>query len=95
MPIRFPRMHIAQSVVNRILNTANQVQPSETIMPHLPDVPDPSEEGEAISAALATPPGDMHTPAGAEAAMLEAALSGTSPADALAIQGVIENAENG
>lgn len=94
--IRFPRMHIAQSVVNRIINTANQVRPQQDLPPpHVPAVPDPGEQGEKIEDALSTSPGPMHSPAGAEAAMLEAALSGTSPASALAIQGVIEDAETG
>lgn len=53
--IKFPKMHIASSVVNRILNIADGVN-AAVISPSLPaDVPDPSISGGGLDAALATP----------------------------------------
>lgn len=62
MPIRFPKMHIAESVSNRILNLADDMraggfmQPklAEPSMPELP--PAPTLEGAQLDAQLATPP---------------------------------------
>ena len=86
--MRFPKMHIAQSVTNRIMNIANKVQPAtgQATMP--PAVPQPQAMGKAIDQALAQPPGAMAAPPGAEGIVTAAALEGSSPAEALAIQGV-------
>lgn len=59
MPIRFPRMHIADSVVNRILNAADGLgitpRPSPT-----PDVPLGDEPlGAAIERASTEPTPDL------------------------------------
>lgn len=57
MPIKFPRMHIANSVVNRILNIADGIEesaPSVSVAP--PVVPDTVEaQSTVLDAALATP----------------------------------------
>jgi hypothetical protein len=92
--LKFPRMHIAQSVVNRIINIANQVQPSSEPAPIdlIPNVPDPTAQGAAIDAAISTPPGAAAMPPGGEDAMLAASLEGASPAEAVAVQGVIDDA---
>ena len=85
--IRFPRMHIAQSVANRILNVANGVGQSNKAPPSLPE---PLPMGQALDQALTTPPQPMAMPDGGEDAMTTAAMEGTSPAAAAAVQGVIE-----
>lgn len=57
MSIRFPKMHIAQSVVNRILNVADGIQPSPTPAPP-PAAPDPAQvavQGAAIDYKLHSP----------------------------------------
>ena len=56
MPIKFPRMHIAASVVNRILNAADGLEsaaPGRPVSP--PDVPDTFLQGEQLDSALAAP----------------------------------------
>lgn len=90
--MRFPKMHIAQSVTNRIMNLANSVAPRIEVDRAAPAVPDPSQMGVAIDQALAQPPGQMAAPEGAEAAVIGAALDGTSSADELAQLGVIDDA---
>jgi hypothetical protein len=59
---KFPRIHIAESVVNRILNINDTLQAGkemEGIQGSMPDappsVPDPTLEGGAINMALAKP----------------------------------------
>lgn len=60
MGIRFPRMHVAESVVNRILNTAESLQRSQigfSVPPRTPEpaVPDTVKQGVELDAALAQP----------------------------------------
>lgn len=54
--IRFPKHHIATSVVNRILNIADEV---EARAPSMPSTPEPIQQGQALDAALAQPTPDM------------------------------------
>ena len=56
MAINFPRMHIANSVVNRILNVADGLEGAapNAATPE-PPVPDTFIEGEQLDAALAAP----------------------------------------
>lgn len=89
MAIRFPRMHIATSVQNRIINMASAIGPQVSELP-APAVPDATKEGAKLDQALSQPPGDMAAPAGAEEAVAAAALEGESPADALQVAGVLE-----
>ena len=54
--IKFPKVHIATSVVNRILNIADGLeQEAPGIAAPPPTVPDPTVEGQAIDAQLAAP----------------------------------------
>lgn len=90
--IKFPRMHIAQSVQNRILNIVNRVPPSTDLAPPLlPTVTDPTIQGEDIDAAVSAPAGGAALPPGGEDVMLAAALEGSSPADAAITQGVLND----
>jgi len=96
MAVRLPKMHIATSVVNRILNAydeINQMQaPTVPTLSEMPNVPDPSIEGanldlglEQIANAPAAAPTD---PVQSDAT--SAALLGGTPAD-----GVIANSLQG
>lgn len=87
--MRFPRIHIATSVQNRILNMADSIAPDASPQP-APLIPDASKTGAAIDAAVTTPPPVMAAPADADAITAAAALEGTSPADALGSEGVLE-----
>lgn len=70
MPIRFPRMHIAESVANRLLNLADDMRtggfipPAEPTPP--PEVPGATAlEGAKLDQALGTPPAeDLQAPPG-------------------------------
>jgi hypothetical protein len=80
--IRFPGIHIAESTSNRILNIAAGLPagvPSPVVPPVLPDV---TAEGDALNAQLQTPPVPTELPAGADGAVVGAALEGTSLTDA-------------
>lgn len=96
--IRFPRMHIATSVVNRILNAADELEtaadrrnPPATAAfrrePPVPAVPDPTIEGAELDAALRQPPGDMppleRDPASPTANAIEPVLHGGTSLDGL------------
>lgn len=59
--IKFPKMHIAESVVNRILNVADGIpaQASQAVQnPPPPIVPETAQQGAMLDAQLATPPTD-------------------------------------
>ena len=58
--IRFPRMHIAESVVNRILNAADDIQTTEMAPPNIPQMPgNVAQQGAAIDQATHAPVGDV------------------------------------
>ena len=80
--IRFPRMHMAASVTNRILNIADGMplpQPSLAAPPTLPDI---EQQGEVLDAQLETPLTPTELPAGADGAVVDAALGGENLATA-------------
>lgn len=56
MAIKFPKMHIADSVVNRIMNAANEID-IQTPISYVPDpiVPDPTIEGAQLDLKLEQP----------------------------------------
>jgi len=61
--IKFPQIHIATSVVNRILNAADDIEsrrPVRTAAPQgAPNVPDAAPLGAALDADIATPVGPV------------------------------------
>lgn len=61
MTIKFPKVHIATSVTNRILNMADGLpdQASSAIAAPEPRVPETSVIGSDLDAQLATPPGAL------------------------------------
>lgn len=67
--IRFPLMHVAQSVTNRIINVANHVN-AQVIQPSVPDLPDIQAQGQAIDAAVTAPVGAVDAPEGIEEAIV-------------------------
>jgi hypothetical protein len=80
--IPFPKVHIAQSVLNRIMNTLEETGPLSMPVAQ-PIIPDPTAEGLGIDAAVQTPaapaaalPGNEET---SEAGMVESSLNGGSP----------------
>lgn len=92
--IKFPRMHIATSVVNRILNAADEIERSRpqaaqepVAAPIAPTVPDPSVEGAALDSALQTQPPAMppleDDPASDTANAIEPILHGGTSLDGL------------
>jgi len=60
MPIRFPKMHIAQSVVNQILNVADGIPARTQAAPTLPPpaVPNTVEQSSQLDRLLAQPTSD-------------------------------------
>lgn len=80
--IRFPRINIATSTVNRILNVADGIPspvPSVVVPPALPDV---ALQGAQLDAQLQTPSATTELPAGTDGAVVGAALTGDSLTDA-------------
>ncbi len=72
--IRFPKMHLAASVSNRILNLADGL-PTPAVEPTLPPIqPDVPLQGAVLDTQLATPPVPAELPAGADGAVMGAAL---------------------
>lgn len=87
--IKFPKVHIAQSVVNRILNVADDLD-TERSAPTIdvPTVPDPAMAGARLDQALSAPPPAIPPPDGAEGDMAAAAITGSSPMDAAVLKGI-------
>ena len=87
--MRFPKMHIAQSVLNRLTNFSNGLE-SQSAPPVLPyQVPQAQEMGKALDQALAQPAQPVSAPG--EDVAVAAALEGTSPAEALTMEGVLND----
>jgi hypothetical protein len=82
MTIRFPKMHIAESVANRILNIADGVPSSPSLPMAAPVPPDVPAQGVTLDTQLATPPAATELPAGADGALVGAALAGDDLANA-------------
>lgn len=83
--IKFPRVHIATSVVNRILNVADGISATSGTRTE-PSVPDPTLEGAALTARLAEqvpPVGEVGGPESQTANAAEAVISGGSPLQGL------------
>jgi hypothetical protein len=91
--IPFPKMHIAQSVLNRIANTLEEKgplgmsnkEPAKAVMQEPPIPPDPNVEGMEINNRLKGMPAPVAVPPEQETdannGMLEASAMGGSPFD--------------
>ena len=76
--IRFPKIHIAESVSNRILNIADGMpSPAPVVLPS-PVMPDVELESDALNAQVMTPPEPTPMPEGSDGAVVDAALNGDS-----------------
>lgn len=85
--IKFPKMSVATSTVNRILNIWDEVDQLALAAPlpaAQPYVPDTAAQGAQLDAALSQPVAGDAGPAGA--AVAEGAAAGRSPLDALLTQ---------
>ena len=87
--MRFPKFHLATSVVNRIMDIANQVEsiPMPTQPPRMPET---AAQGAALDKALATPPPAIAAPAGADELVATEQMAGGNAADAVAAAGIID-----
>lgn len=81
--LRFPRMHVAQSVVNRIINTAQGVQQNMLPPPSIPSMPDVAGQGAALDQAMQTPPQGAALPPGGEGAIVQSTLEGADMVPAI------------
>lgn len=100
--VKFPRMHIASSVTNRILNVYDQLKHSDTAqgdqsgaveLPPQPTVPDTEEAGTALEAVLAssTPAApELGEPGGDPAMAVGSVLEGGS-----ALSGLLQRQTRG
>ena len=86
--MKFPKLHIAESVVNRIMNASDEIMAGRAAMLSLPDfeappaVPDPTAQGAAVTLGLEQiNPEGTTTPGAAEVAV--GAALGQTPLDAL------------
>lgn len=48
MPIKFPRMHVAESAVNRILNVSEELRPRSVPAPEPVDLPMPEPRAPVV-----------------------------------------------
>lgn len=88
--MRFPRFHLATSVVNRILNVADQVQ-QMPVASEPPPVPATGQTSRKLDAALQTPPTPVPAPQGSQnQVMLEQAQGGTA-AEAVSTMSLLDS----
>lgn len=74
--MRFPRMHIAESTINRILNVAAGVEAARARATLPPALPDTAAQGAALDNAMSAPPPPVDLPPGGEDALVQASLEG-------------------
>lgn len=80
MSIPFPRIHIAESVLNRIANALEGDSPLALQMP-VPVPPNPQLLGLALDAGLQTPSAPIAAPPGAAQGAFDESVQGGSPLD--------------
>lgn len=85
MPLPFPKMHIAESVINRIFNALDDLPPLPAMEMPAPSIPDPAALGGAIEEGSEVPVPPVAAPPenalAAEQGMLESSMTGGSPFD--------------
>ena len=87
--MRFPKYHLATSVVNRIMNVAKQVQ-AMPVPTQAPQVPDSARQGQAIDQAIAQPPAAAAAPPGVDAVVAMENMGGGSAADAITESAILD-----
>ena len=76
---KFPRMHIATSVTNRILQLQAEIAPEPIVNAPTPVVPDSVEAGKQLDLELTQPIGKVAP----DDAVIQAAAQGRTPLDGL------------
>lgn len=94
MPIPFPKLHIAESALNRVLNALEENQTGLGLPMPTPDmIPNTQRQSLELDDKLSQAPGPAEVPPGTEEtsnnAMLESSLTGGSPFDG-ALMGALE-----
>lgn len=87
--MRFPKYHLAESVVNRILNVAERVESIPTPSAP-PQIPNASKQGQAIDQAIAQPPAAAPAPPGVEEVVAIENMGGGSAADAITASAIMD-----
>jgi hypothetical protein len=90
MAIPFPKMHIAASVINRIMNAVDEIEPPiiASMQPDPPIVDDPIVDGALLDEAIATPlPGATADPMQQEGLLAESVAGGSPLEGALNASG--------
>lgn len=85
--MRFPHIHLATSVVNRIKNIAQDIEALPAMPPQLPNV---AVQGARLDQALAEPVQGVPAPPGSDTEAVAASLDGGTAADAVAGLGVLD-----
>lgn len=88
--MRFPRFHLATSVVNRILNVADQVE-QMPVASEPPPVPRTDQQSRNLDAQLATPPAAVPAPPGSQNQVLLEQQQGGTAADAVTSMSLLES----
>lgn len=87
--IAFPRIHIAESVLNRIMNTLEGDSPLALETAPAPVVPDPTSLGLALDEELQTPMPPADVPAqdaqDAQTGAFDSSVMGGSPFDGMLV----------
>lgn len=86
--MRFPHIHLATSVVNRIKNLAADMPAEPTRPPQLPNV---AAQGVQLDQALAQPVQGVPVPPGTDTDAVAATLEGGSAADAVQTAGIMQS----
>ncbi len=84
--MRFPQIHIAESVINRILDAAEGIESNPVLNPP-PPMPDVQAQSDALDDALKTPPQPTGMPEGGEGALAQAVLDSEDLISAAVDQG--------
>lgn len=87
--MRFPKYHLATSVVNRIMNVANRVQ-AMPVPDAAPMMPNPARQGAALDQALNTPPQPVPAPVGSDELVAMENTQGGSAADAIGASAIMD-----
>lgn len=88
--MRFPRFHIATSVVNRILDLADEEMMTAEASA-APQIPDASKEGAELDRALAQPVPAVPAPMGSDDEALLSMQQGDSAAEAIGSMALLES----
>lgn len=87
--MRFPRYHLAESTVRRILNVASDISTRHLPTPP-PAIPDATKQGQALDVAIAAPTQQVPAPEGVEADVALENMSGGSAADAITSTSIMD-----